>query len=324
MNARPVLTPATVQRLRESGLDPDLMTDEQLRALETLDNPDKAHWFVRALSWIGGLLELGAVVALFSRDWIGALIVGGLGFGLIYIGFRIQHGIATRAVMQNRPQEDVDREQALHLWQSQFKAHKGALVLALLKQAQGRGLGVSPHNLALVSCLMTAEPGAPGVREGASAAEFTAAQVTADQALSDPELAALAAETSYALGLLFQLQAYNPYQPMQPDRERLRQSLVCLDNAIKYGPRPAFYHATASQTAGMMHDFQLAYEHARAAVEADPSNGEAWRMAGLAAATVDKYDEAEQCLLKAREVFPQIAGVDEGLAALRQLRGSVS
>jgi len=97
---RPQLSEGTIKRMRGTGLDPDEMSEEQLEAIESLDNPAKSHWLVKPFIYIGGFLQILALFALVSADW-GALIVYVVtGSIILYIGYRIQRRIAARKFLQ--------------------------------------------------------------------------------------------------------------------------------------------------------------------------------------------------------------------------------
>lgn len=214
--------------------------------------------------------------------------------------------------------EERDKKQGTALWQSQYNINKAELTMRLLEfLAKPEFQGVDQT---LVGYIMTAEPGNPDVWASASEEQHKAAVLAARAALEVPEMRNLAAEASYALALLFQGQAYNPRAPMEPDSDKLLESMACVTNAIEFGDRPAFYHATAAQTLGMMKDFDGAYEEAKLAVQADPSNPEAARMMGMTAAGVDRLDEAEQYLRRAKELAPSLSGVEDGLRSVSRLR----
>lgn len=212
-----------------------------------------------------------------------------------------------------------EKKVGVALWQSQYYEYKADLGTRLTDYICAKGL--TPANAVLVGYVMTAEPGSPEVWSAATPGDVAEARSIAAAALKDdPEMGRLAAEASYSLALLFLMQAFNPSSPMEPHRDRLDSSLACAENAIKYGDRPALYHSTAAQTLGTMGNFERAYDHSQQAVRADPTNPEANRMAGVCATAVDKYDDAEFYLNKAKQLAPSLAGLDEGFSNLRKIK----
>jgi TPR repeat protein len=218
-----------------------------------------------------------------------------------------------------RREQEREKRQGVAHWQSQYYAYKALLDTRL--QDYIRATGQISANSVLVGYLMTAEPGEPAEWSKAAPDEIVKAKEIAAAALRDePEMRHLAADASYSLALLFLMQAFNPGSPTEPHRDLLDSSLVCVKNAIKYGDAPALYHSTAAQTLGTMGDFDRAYEHSQLAVRADPTNPEANRMAGVCATAVDKFEDAEFYLNKAKTLAPSLAGLDEGYSNLRKIK----
>ncbi|HOV97795.1 MAG TPA: hypothetical protein PLW49_02145 [bacterium] len=93
---RPVLSEDTLRRMRESGLNPDEMSNEQLAALEGMENVEKRNWLSKIFSYGSIIFGLGAIINLFTLD-IGAFIFSGVvSLVLMYIGYRIQSRIASK------------------------------------------------------------------------------------------------------------------------------------------------------------------------------------------------------------------------------------
>lgn len=97
---RPRLSGETLNRLKRLGLDRYHISEEQLRALESLDNPEKSHWLAKGISYFGGFLELIALFQVYSGHWDRAVITGIVGLGLVYIGYRIQIRITNKQFNQ--------------------------------------------------------------------------------------------------------------------------------------------------------------------------------------------------------------------------------
>jgi hypothetical protein len=110
---RPKLSEETLKRLKNIGLDRHHISEEQLSALESLDNPQKSHWLARTLSYGGAFLELAALTQLFTANWSRAIGVAIFGLILIYTGYRIQVRIAGKKSNQWRQfkEEYIENEQ---------------------------------------------------------------------------------------------------------------------------------------------------------------------------------------------------------------------
>jgi len=97
---RPRLSEKTVVRMKQSGFDGYHMSEEQLMALESLDNPPKSHWLVKGISYFGVLLELIALSQLYSGHWSRAGTTGIVGLILMYLAHRIQLHITDKKFNQ--------------------------------------------------------------------------------------------------------------------------------------------------------------------------------------------------------------------------------
>ena len=93
---RPRLSKETLNRMKKAGFDRYHLSEEQFRALEALDNPEKSHWLAKSISYCGGLLELIALFHVFSAHWVKAVSTGILGLILVFIGYRIQSWITEK------------------------------------------------------------------------------------------------------------------------------------------------------------------------------------------------------------------------------------
>lgn len=97
---RPELSAETLKRMRENGMDPDAMTNEQLAAFESLENPNKGHWVSQIFTYGGFGSGIVAFINIFSFDWFAVVVFGVIGFILSQIGFRIQRRIANKKFQQ--------------------------------------------------------------------------------------------------------------------------------------------------------------------------------------------------------------------------------
>lgn len=116
----PQLSEGTIKRMRGMGLEPDEMTEEQLEAIESLDNQRKSHWVVKPFIYIGGFLEIIALFSLFSAEWGAVLVFGVTGLILSYIGYRIQIRIASKKFFQASIKKRYGNPEAGKLW-NRFK-----------------------------------------------------------------------------------------------------------------------------------------------------------------------------------------------------------
>lgn len=96
INQRPELAEDTIKRMKESGLDPDSMSNEQLAALESLDNPDKSNWTAKIFRGIGLFFGFLAFLSLISLDITSLIFNAIIALILTYIGYRIQSRIANK------------------------------------------------------------------------------------------------------------------------------------------------------------------------------------------------------------------------------------
>ncbi|MCZ7398256.1 MAG: hypothetical protein O8C62_01015 [Candidatus Methanoperedens sp.] len=119
---KPKLSEGTIKRMRGTGLDPDEMSEEQLEALESLDNPEKSHWLAKPFAYIGGFLELIALFSLLTADWGAVIGFGIIGLIITYIGYRIQRRITAKKFIQASLKKDMEKREpeAGKLW-SPFK-----------------------------------------------------------------------------------------------------------------------------------------------------------------------------------------------------------
>jgi Ca2+/Na+ antiporter len=97
---KPVLSDETLSRLEDLGLEPNEMSDEQLAALESLENPKKSHWLAKPFMFIGFGCAAMAFFSLIYREWESVLFYGIPGLVLSYIGYRIQSRIASKKFIQ--------------------------------------------------------------------------------------------------------------------------------------------------------------------------------------------------------------------------------
>jgi len=93
---RPVLSKETVERMKLLGLDPGEMSDEQLAALEGMDNVSKSNWLSKLFSYGSIIFGLGAVISLLTLDFGPFVFSGVISILLMFIGFKIQSRVSNR------------------------------------------------------------------------------------------------------------------------------------------------------------------------------------------------------------------------------------
>ena len=97
---KPVLSTDMVKRMKEQGMDPDQMSNEQLAALSTLQDPQKSHWFAQIFLYGGYGCGLLALIRLFALDIPSVVIYVVLGLVLSFIGYKIQSRVASKKFYQ--------------------------------------------------------------------------------------------------------------------------------------------------------------------------------------------------------------------------------
>jgi len=96
----PKLSKGTIKRMKKMDLNPEEMTEEQLRALESLEKPEKGHWVTKFFTYVGGFLEILALFSIFSGEWGTVFAYGIVGLILIYIGYVIQTRITEKKFLK--------------------------------------------------------------------------------------------------------------------------------------------------------------------------------------------------------------------------------
>lgn len=93
---KPVLSKDALKKMKDLGFDADQMSNEQLDALASMENPEKSHWFAQI--FIYGSIGAGllALLRLFYLDIGSVLVYGFIAVVLSFIGHRIQGRVAAR------------------------------------------------------------------------------------------------------------------------------------------------------------------------------------------------------------------------------------
>ncbi len=92
----PKLSKGTLKRMRKIGLNPEDLSQEQLKALGGLEKPEKQHWITKIFTFGAFVLGIGAIVSLVNGDFVTFVIAGLLAVGLMYAGYGIQVCITTK------------------------------------------------------------------------------------------------------------------------------------------------------------------------------------------------------------------------------------
>lgn len=103
------LSKDTIERIRKTGLDPDEMSEGQLEALESLENPAKSHWLAKPFTYIGGGLWIIALLALLTGGWGAAIMYVIIGAILMYIGYKIQNRVAGKKFVEASIKKDMEK-----------------------------------------------------------------------------------------------------------------------------------------------------------------------------------------------------------------------
>lgn len=100
VDSRPVLTEGTVKRMKEQGMDPDNMSNEQLAALASLEDATKSHWLAKTFSYAGYGAGLLGLIRLLALDIPSVIVYAVIAFVFMFIGFKIQSRIAGKKFHQ--------------------------------------------------------------------------------------------------------------------------------------------------------------------------------------------------------------------------------
>jgi hypothetical protein len=236
---------------------------------------------------------------------------------------------APDAQFSRLPTLQIEKDQSLDKWTAayaQARASMMALIQPLVMERHPEYKGVELLTfLELTTHFMIPAPAGTDIadlmRTCPQSFSSEAKKIAADALYSASDaLRAQIGLAAYSCAMMLMSAAYFPNDPLHPDLQLLRSSLTCLEEALKYGPDRASYYSAAAQVCDLLHDLKAGYDYATQAMDSDPHNPEAWRMAGLASIGIDRYAEAEERLLRARELRPSITGVDEPLALARARR----
>lgn len=112
------LQESLTNRLVKEGIDPYSLTEKQLDTLRAMyGDHTKVHWLSNWISFLGVAFEIGAITNILfnitSLD-LSIFIVSGIGglFGLllVYIGFRIQHKLSLRKLIEEDKRIERDEQ----------------------------------------------------------------------------------------------------------------------------------------------------------------------------------------------------------------------
>lgn len=111
---RPSLSKSAIESLKKQGLDSDEMSNEQLAALESLDNIEKYHWFPKLITWSAGGAALNAIISIFYLDFLIVGISAGVSLLLFYIAYRIQIYFSAKKFQQASIQNFIADQKTKH------------------------------------------------------------------------------------------------------------------------------------------------------------------------------------------------------------------
>lgn len=96
MGNRPQLHDETIKRMKQAGVNPHELSDEQLEALEGMENPEKAHWSSRWLFLSGLAFGLGGLVNLVTLHFGPLFVCIAISLLLFLASNRVQRRITGR------------------------------------------------------------------------------------------------------------------------------------------------------------------------------------------------------------------------------------
>ncbi len=107
---RPALSKERDEHFVNQGFNQNEMTNEQLAALESMENLEKYHWFPRVLFWIARAFGFSAVISLFHLDFLILSISVGIALLLSFLAYRIQSTFAIKKFQQASIQKFVSEQ----------------------------------------------------------------------------------------------------------------------------------------------------------------------------------------------------------------------
>jgi hypothetical protein len=110
---RPVLSEGFKKRVLDAGFNPDEMSNEQLAALESLENTGKNHWLSRSFSFVAFVFGLNAIINLITVHLIYFFADAIIAITLMYIGYRIQARIAMKRFHEASILKYVEKQREL-------------------------------------------------------------------------------------------------------------------------------------------------------------------------------------------------------------------
>lgn len=135
------------------------------------------------------------------------------------------------------------------------------------------------------------------------------------EALLSTDIRAIAGNAAYQRGLAHMLQAFD-LNTQTNDAEQDAIAQLYVTAALEVGPQKSMYLCTLAQLSMQVRENEEAYRYAEAAVQEDPSNGEALRFKGNAAWALDRNDEAEALLKDSLRVAPYLDGTRQALTMI--------
>jgi len=112
--AKPKVSADTLKRMKDQGFDPDTMSNEQLAALETMEDPNKSHWFAQIFTYGGFGSGFLALIQLLALDILGVILYVILSVVLLFFGYKIQSRIAANKFHKASIQKWAEEQRATH------------------------------------------------------------------------------------------------------------------------------------------------------------------------------------------------------------------
>lgn len=106
------LKPHMIERLKRLGLDPDSVTEVQLRAVEPLDDPHRFDFLVQCPTVVVALFSLGSLL---SGHWLESIGWAALAAILAFVGYRVQLWLGKQEYSEETLK--VPQEPSECLWQ---------------------------------------------------------------------------------------------------------------------------------------------------------------------------------------------------------------
>lgn len=109
---KPKLSTQTLERLKSLGLNAEAMSNEQLAALESMENISKNPWYIKAFFYVTLFCGFKIITSLIRVDFVSVAVYALIGFTFMFIGYKIQTKRGSRiffeASIQNYAKQKAD------------------------------------------------------------------------------------------------------------------------------------------------------------------------------------------------------------------------